>query len=98
MSATTTVAVPTKSRGERSHEDTPTLCALFEPQAGDWESEGQQRLVSLTAQVTAQAAQLAAAEQRCKELLVSQLHGTLLVNDKTEWLPVAVPLMLHPFI
>jgi hypothetical protein len=48
------------------------ICVLlFIPQAGDWESEGQQRLVSLTAQVTAQAAQLAAAEQRCKELLVS---------------------------
>lgn len=40
-------------------------------QAGHWDSEGQQRLVSLTAQVTSQAAQLTAAEQRCKEALVS---------------------------
>lgn len=39
-------------------------------QAGNWDSEGQQRLVSLTAQVTAQAAQLAAAEERCNEALV----------------------------
>lgn len=47
---------------------------LFVSQAGDWESEGQQRLVSLTAQATAQASQLAAAEQRCRELLVSRLY------------------------
>jgi hypothetical protein len=46
---------------------TLSLCS----QAGHWDSEGQQRLVSLTAQVTSQAAQLAAAEQRCKDLLVS---------------------------
>lgn len=39
-------------------------------QAGHWDSEGQQRLVSLTAQVTAQAAQLAAEQQRAQELLV----------------------------
>lgn len=51
-----------------------TMCCLvlLHLQAGHWDSEGQQRLVSLTAQVTAQAAQLAAAEQRCKELLVSR--------------------------
>lgn len=40
-------------------------------QSGHWDSEGQQRLVSLTAQVTAQAAQLAAAEQRVRDVLVS---------------------------
>jgi hypothetical protein len=41
-------------------------------QSGHWDSEGQQRLVSLTAQVTAQAAQLAAAEQRVRDVLVSR--------------------------
>jgi hypothetical protein len=40
-------------------------------QSGHWDREGQQRLVSLTAQVTAQAAQLAAAEERVRGVLVS---------------------------
>lgn len=44
-------------------------------QAGNWDSEGQQRLVSLTAQVTARAAQLAAAEERCNEALVGDVVG-----------------------
>jgi len=44
---------------------------VYAVQAGHWDSEGQQRLVSLTAQVTTQAAQLAAEQQRAQELLVS---------------------------